>query len=83
MAYKLKVLLMNSVALSVFEEEGFTGVKKAYNETGELCGCDCEYIEKTFRTKAAKEAFIDGMATIAEHFELCEYAILDNHCRWE
>lgn len=83
MAYKLKVLLMSDVALSIFEESGLRGLKKAYNKSDELCLCDVEYVEKTFRTKAARDAFIDGMGTIAEFCSVPEYAILDNHCKWE
>lgn len=82
MAYKLKVLLMSDVAVSIYEESGLRGLKKAYN-SDELCLCDVEYVEKTFRTKAARDAFIDGMGTVAECFSVPEYVILDNRCKWE
>lgn len=83
MAYKLKVLIMSDVANSIFEEKGYKGLKREYQYGEELYLCDVDYVEKTFRTKAAKEAFIDGMATIAERSNLPAYAILDNRCRWE
>ena len=74
---------MSDVANEIFENDGYKALKKEYQYGNGLCIYDVEYIEKTFRTRAAKEAFIDGMATIAEHFSLPAYAILDNRCRWE
>lgn len=74
---------MSDVANSIFEEEGYNGLKREYQYGEVLSLYDVEYVEKSFRTKAAKEAFIDGMATIAERFNLPAYAILDNRCRWE
>lgn len=83
MAYKLKVLILSDEANEIFENEGYKALRRTYQYGNGLSLYDVEYVEKTFRTKAAKEAFIDGMATIAEKFNLPAYVILDNHCRWE
>jgi len=83
MAYKLKVLVMSDCANEIFENEGYKALRKEYQYGSSLSLYDVNYVEKTFRTKAARDAFIDGMATIAETFSLPEYAIIDNRCRWE